>query len=123
MVLLLRCWVGSYPFGTAFACRVSTWGLPVRGHVQGLIAEFAGVGEVSRSVHVDRAQLLGLGGVARVLGGRRILGSVERVRLHRKTPAHLAGFGGDGSSQSRPRVWKRLRVEGPRCQDSAFASG
>ena len=36
----------------------------------------------------------------------------KRVRLHRKTPAHLAGFGMDGSSQSRPRVWKRLRVGG-----------
>ena len=29
-----------------FACRVPTWGLPARGHVQGLVAEFAGVEEV-----------------------------------------------------------------------------
>ena len=27
----------------------STWGLPARGHVHGLIAEFAGIGEVSRA--------------------------------------------------------------------------
>ena len=29
----------------------------------------------------------------------------KRIRLNRKTPAHLAGF----MSHSRPRVWKRLR--------------
>ena len=98
-----------------FACRVPTWGLLARGHVQGLVAEFAGVGGGSWSSHVDRAQLLGLVGGARVSGGRRILGSVKRVRLHRKTPAHLSRWSRDGSSQSRPRVWKRLRVaEGPR---------
>ena len=91
-----------------FACRVPTWGLPARGHVQGLLADFAGIG------------LPGLVGGAGVLGGGRILGGVKRVRIHRKTPAHLAGIGRDGSSQSRPRVWKRLRVEGPRfCRNGA----
>ena len=30
-----------------FACRVPTWALPARGHVHGLIAEFAGIGEVA----------------------------------------------------------------------------
>ena len=30
----------------------------------------------------------------------------KRIRLNRKTPAHLAGF----RVQSRPRVWKRLRL-------------
>ena len=49
-----------------FACRVPTWGLPARGHVQGLIAEFSGVGEVPRSEHVVRAELPGLVGGARV---------------------------------------------------------
>ena len=47
-----------------------------------------------------------------MVGG--LLGSVKRVMLHRRTPAHLAGYGGEGSSQSRQRVWKRLRVEVPR---------
>ena len=130
-----------YPSGSAggalprfcsgrFACPVPTWGLPARGHVQGLIAEFAGVEEVSRHEHVGRAQLPGLVGGSRVLCGGRILGSVKRVRLHRKTPAHLARCGRDGSFQSRPKVWKRLRIsEGPRfryihwCQDSEVASG
>ena len=117
LALLLHCWVGSLPLrycSGRFACRVPTWGLPARGHVQGLVAEFAGVGNVPRSSHVDRVQLLGLLGGVWVLGGRRILGGVGRVRLHWKTPAHLAGFGRDGS-QSRPRVWKRL--------GSAIASG
>ena len=57
----------SCPFGIALVNllhRVPTWGLPARGHVQGLIAEFAGTGEVSR------AQLPGLVGGARVLDGR-----------------------------------------------------
>ena len=64
---------------------------------------------------VSRAQLPGLVGGAWVLDVRRILRGVKRVRLHRKTPAHFAGFGRGGSSQSRPRVWKRyrgLRVRG-----------
>ena len=73
-----------------FACPVPTWGLPARGHVQGLLTDFAGIGEVSR------AQLPGLVGGAGVLGGRRILGGVKRVRLHRKsqhTLQELAGMG------------------------------
>ena len=35
-------------------------------------------------------------------------GGVKRVRLYRKTPAHLARPGISGV-QVRPRVWKRLR--------------
>ena len=69
-----------------------------------------------RGGHVDRALLPGLVGGPGVSGGRRALGCVKRVRLHRKTPAHLAGCGREGSFQSRPRVWERLRVEGPRCR-------
>ena len=37
-------------------------------------------------------------------------GGVERVRLNRKTPAHLVRRG-IFWIQSRPRVWKRLRVQ------------
>ena len=51
-------------------------------------------------------------GVAGVLSGRSVFGSVKRVRLHRKTPAHLTAYGRDEGFQSRPRVWKKLRVEG-----------
>ena len=41
--------MGSCPFGIALVslpCRLPTWGLPSCGHVQGLVAEFAGVEEV-----------------------------------------------------------------------------
>ena len=93
-----------------FACRVPTWGLPAHGHAQGLLAELAGAGEVPRGGQVQRARLPGLVGGARVSGSGRALGG----RLLRNPPAHLAGYGTEGSSQSRPRVWKRLRVEGSR---------
>ena len=63
-----------------FACRVPSWGLPARGHVRGLVAEFAGVEEVPRSCPVARALFPVLVGGAEVLGGRRI-------RLHRKNPS------------------------------------
>ena len=76
-----------------FACRVPTWGLPARGDVQGLIAKFAGVEEVSRNEHVGRALLPGLVGGSRVLCSGRILGNVQSVRQNSKTPAHLAGCG------------------------------
>ena len=75
-----------------FASRVPTWRLPVPGHVAGLVtvADVAEVGE----------------GVSWVSGsgpGRK------RIRLNRKTSAHLAGISG---THSRPRVWKRLRHVG-----------
>ena len=45
------------------------------------------------------------GACVRLAGGSG--GGVKRVRLHRKTPAHLARQG--SGVQFRPRVWKRLR--------------
>ena len=94
---------------------VPSWTLPARGHVQGLVTENDGAVVVLRDEQVDRALLSGLVGCSWMLCGRRILGGVKRVRLHRKTPAHLAGYGRDGGFQSLPKVWKRLRVaEGPR---------
>ena len=51
----------------------------------------------------------GVGGVDWVSGPG---GGIFRVRLNRKTPAHLVrhGSGRGGEVQSRPHVWKRLRV-------------
>ena len=40
----------------------------------------------------------------------RVLGCFKKIRLNRKTPAHLARLGNLGSVSSRSRVWKRLRV-------------
>ena len=42
----------------------------------------------------------------------RVLVGIKRIRLNRKTPAHLARLGNLESLQSRSRVWKRLRVLG-----------
>ena len=81
-----------------FACQTSTWRLPVPGHVVGLVTAHVGavweavVGGASREVH----WVSGSG------PGRK------RIRLNRKTPAHLAG----STTHSRPRVWKRLRHVG-----------
>ena len=47
-------------------------------------------------------------------------GGVKRVRQNRKTPAHLVGRG-FREIQSRPRVWKRLRVREHPSSDLADA--
>ena len=73
--------------------------MPDSGHVVDLAT--AEVGAVLEVV-VDGVRFTGL--VVLDLGGKRI-------RLNRKTPAHLAGF----MVQSRPRVWKRLRHVGFSC--------
>ena len=81
-----------------FACRTPTWRLPVSGHVARLVAVYCEAGggsgcEVSSS------------GVRWVSGsgpGRK------RIRLNRKTPAHLVEL----FIHSRPRVWKRLHHVG-----------
>ena len=74
---------------------------------------------VTDSVVGDR--VLGSDGICRVsspssAGGAgvscksRVLGCFKRIRLNRKTPAHLARLGNLGSVSSRSQVWKRLRV-------------
>ena len=88
----------------------STWGLPSHGHVRGLITKSAGFQDMLRSGRVGRAWLPRFFR-ARVSGGSGAFRAVKRVRLHRKTPAHLTGYVGDGSFQSRPGVWKRLMAE------------
>ena len=97
-----------------FVCKLPTWRLPDRDHVCELVTE-----------GVDGARVLGDDGIGRDLfphsvgraGGsfdNRVLGGFKRIRLNRKTPAHLARFGDLESLQSRSRVWKRLRVYGAR---------
>ena len=78
-----------------FAYSTPTWQLPASGHVGRLVAvhcEDAG----DRG---DEVLDLGVYCVSRSGPGRK------RVRLNRKTPAHLVGL----LIHSRPRVWKRLR--------------
>ena len=93
LVLLLPCWVGSCSFGTAL--------------VNLLVGFLLGVFLLVVMFGVLLLSLLVLRRCRGVVVGEFLGDIFLKVRLHRKTPAHLAGFGGDRSSQSRPR-----RVEG-----------
>ena len=84
-----------------FACKVPTWRLPVVGSVTSFLAS----GELNRGGPSALSAALG-GACVRLARGSG--GGVKRVRLYRKTPAHLARQGISGV-QVRPRVWKRLR--------------
>ena len=77
-----------------FACLTPSWRLPDHGSVGNLVAACSDNGRRAAVDEVDRD-------VSWVRGsgyGR------TRIRLNRKTPAHLAGY----MIHSRPRVWKRL---------------
>ena len=78
-----------------FACSGPTWRLPDSGHVAGLVTAVVGVAE---QAVVDCAAHE-VSWVSGSVSGRK------RIRLNRKTPAHLV----ESRDQSRPRVWKRLR--------------
>ena len=77
------------------ACRTPTWRLPESGHVAGLVTAVVGVaGEAVVDCAADEVSWVSGSGPGR-----------KRIRLNRKTPAHLVV----ATVQSRPRVWKRLR--------------
>ena len=78
-----------------FACRTPIWRLPA----------FGGVGDLVTATIADRHEFVPAAASREVFGVRNSGVRRKRIRLNRKTPAHLAGFG----VQSRPRVWKRLR--------------
>ena len=83
---------------TRFACMMPTWRLPALGAVRSLVTAYSEVAHRVVADEVDR-------GVCWVSGsgpGRK------RIRLIRKTPAHLVGY----LTHSRPKVWKRLRHVG-----------
>ena len=88
-------------YSESFARRIPTWRLPEWGNV----ASFLASGELVRGGSSALSAALGGAGVCLASGSG---GGVKRVRLYRKTPAHLARQGISGV-QSRPRVWKRLR--------------
>ena len=88
-------------FSESFAREVPTWCLPERGNV----AKFLASGGLVRGGPSALSAALGGVGVCLASGSG---GGVKRVRLYRKTPAHLARQGVSGV-QVRPRVWKRLR--------------
>ena len=65
-----------------FACRTPTWGLPVSGHVVDLVTVSIGAMQVV-IVDGDGHEVLWVSGSGP---------GQKRIRLNRKTPAHLAGF-------------------------------
>ena len=83
---------------TRFACMTPSWRLPVHGSVRSLVAACSGAGGKAAVDEVGRDVFWACGSGP----GRK------RIRLIRKTPAHLAGY----VTHSRPKVWKRLRHVG-----------
>ena len=95
---------GTLPLGyysESFARRIPTWRLLESGNV----ASFLASGELVWGGPNALSTALGRAGVYLGSGSG---GGAKRVRLYRKTPAHLARQGISGV-QVRPRVWKRLR--------------
>ena len=88
-------------FSESFARKVPTWCLPGDGSV----ASFVASGGLVRGSLSALSAALGSADVC-LAGGSG--GGVIRVRLYRKTPAHLARQGTSGV-QVRSRIWKRLR--------------
>ena len=95
-----------------FACKLPTWRLPDRGHVCDLVTEGVDGARVLRDDGISRDLFPHSVGRAGGFFENRVLGGFKRIRLNRKTPAHLARFGNLEGLQSRSRVWKRLRVSG-----------
>ena len=71
-----------------------TWRLPALGSVGGLVAAYSDAGHMVADNEVGRDAFWVSGSGP----GRK------RIRLIRKTPAHLAAY----VIHSRPKVWKRL---------------
>ena len=78
-----------------FACKTPTWSLLAFGGVRNLVAANL----------ADRREVVPAAASREFFWVRNSGFRRKRIRLNRKTLAHLAGFG----IQSRPRVWKRLR--------------
>ena len=89
-------------FSESFACRIPTWRLPEGGHVASFLASWGLVWGGHNALY----SALGRAGVYLGSGSG---GGAKRVRLYRKTPAHLARHCVPGV-RVRPRIWKRLRV-------------
>ena len=88
-------------YSESFAHRLPTWRLPESGNV----ASFLASGGLVQGGPCALSAALGSAVVCLASGSG---GGVKRVRLYRKTPAHLARQGISGV-QVRSRVWKRLR--------------
>ena len=79
---------------TRFACVTPSWRLPALGSVRSLVAAYS-----------DGGHLVAVDGDGRGVCWVSASGpGWKRIRLIRKTPAHLVGY----LTHSRPGVWKRL---------------
>ena len=97
-----------------FACKLPTWRLPDRGRVCELVTEGVVVARVLGDDGIGRDLFPPSVGRAGESFETRVLGGIKRMRLNRKTPAHLARVGNCESLQSRSGILKRLRVSGTR---------
>ena len=90
-----------------FASMIPTWRLAVDRNAAGLVTGVGGEVGLALVEHISHAPMPGFEGGGRVDWIVGPGGGVKRARLNRKTPAKVWFWG----NQSRPRVWKRLRVE------------
>ena len=91
-----------------FACKFPTWRLPDRGHVCELVLDGVFGALVLDDDGIDRDLLpRSLGRAGGSFEGR-VLGGFKRIRLNRKTPAHLARLGNLESVQSTEGFWGTL---------------
>ena len=65
----------------SFACRVPFWTLPVPGHVAGLVAADLAARDSEAEVAKRGVHFVSVSGLDR-----------KRIRLNRKSPAHLVGL-------------------------------
>ena len=93
-----------------FACKFPTWRLLDMGHVCELVTDSVVGDQVLGGAGIRRVSFPSSAGRAGVTCESQVLGGFKRIRLNRKTPAHLARLCNLGSVSSRSRVWKRLRV-------------
>ena len=89
-----------------FAWKLPTWRLPDRGRVRDLVADSADDARFLGRDRLGRDSFPPPVGRAGDSFDDLVLGGVKRIRLNRKTPAHLARVGNSMSSGSRSRVWK-----------------
>ena len=88
------------------ACKLPTWRLPDWGHVCQLVSDGVFGALVLDNDGTDRDLLPRSVGRAGGYFDGRVLGGFKRIRLNRKTPAHLAKRGNLEGLQSRSRIWK-----------------
>ena len=110
---LLLCWLVFCPFGIVLPGLLVNFplrGFLDRGHVCELVTDGVVGHRVLGGDGICRVSFPRSAGRAGVSCESRVLGGFKRIRLNRKTPAHLARLGNLERVPTRSRVWKRPRV-------------